>query len=116
MSMKDYYGHHHHKRGSNCEHGCWATDTQLGHHHHKRGKDCVHGLWAVDDGHWDDGRPHTADHHHHHHLGTDCEEHKCWATGHGWDDTSLAKLEEHVDSRSYAEIEAELAAEEEKAI
>jgi hypothetical protein len=61
--------HHHHKRGSDCEHGKWATDDVEGHHHHKRGNDCEHREWATDD----------VAGHHHHKRGTDCE-HGKWAT------------------------------------
>lgn len=60
---------HHHKRGSDCEHGQWATDDVEGHHHHKRGNDCQHGEWATDD----------VAGHHHHKRGSDCE-HGKWAT------------------------------------
>lgn len=62
--------HHHHKRGSNCNHGAWATSDDAGHHHHKRGTNCGHGLWATDD----------VNVHYHHKRGGDCQEHRQWAT------------------------------------
>jgi hypothetical protein len=61
--------HHHHKRGTNCEHNLWATSDFLGHHHHKRGANCGHGEWATDE----------VDTHHHHLRDHDCE-HASWAT------------------------------------
>lgn len=64
-------GHHHHKRGDNCEHGEWATTEEEGHHHHKRGNNCGGGFWATS----------TVAGHHHHERGGDCVEHQKWATG-----------------------------------
>lgn len=95
--------HHHHKRGHDCEHGTWATDDVQGHHHHKRGYDCVHGLWATD----------TVNGHHHHKRGGVCEEHHQWATSEEFSDNAdeVADLGTS-DRRFYAEVEAELAAQE----
>ena len=61
--------HHHHKRGSNCEHGRWATNDVLGHHHHRNGQACIHAHWATD----------VIQGHHHHKRGSDCI-HEVWAT------------------------------------
>lgn len=105
-------GHHHHKRGHDCPHGWWATSDDAGHHHHKLGHDCSHGVWATD----------SVDGHHHHKRGGDCVEHHQWATGENVADRSLLTDEEFpddptievdlstTDRRSYAEIEAEMAA------
>jgi hypothetical protein len=109
--------HHHHKRGSDCEHRKWATSDDAGHHHHKRGNNCIHGLWATD----------SVGGHHHHKRGGDCVEHRRWATsedvadrgaltGTGValteaefsDDPSIQYDLSQSDSRPCEEVEAEL--------
>ena len=89
-------GHHHHKRGSNCSHGWWATSDADGHHHHKLGHDCEHNQWSTD----------TQGGHHHHKRGGDCVEHHQWATGEDVASRGLA-AEEHADAdqRSFDELE-----------
>ena len=108
-------GHHHHKRGHNCDHGWWATSDDAGHHHHKRGTDCIHNVWATD----------TVAGHHHHKRGDNCPEHNRWATTAPFsdstvqheitaeafsDDPSVPYDLSQSDQRSYEEIEAELEA------
>lgn len=91
-------GHHHHKRGTDCNHGWWATSDQDGHHHHKLGHDCSHGQWATD----------TVNGHHHHKRGGDCVEHDQWATGEPIGSARVeASAEADVDTRSFDAVEAQ---------
>lgn len=66
--------HHHHKRGSNCEHGVWATDDVLGHHHHKNDVNCSDCTWSTSN-----ETVGSVGAHHHHKRGSNCE-HGVWAT------------------------------------
>src|SRR6266511_191752 len=100
--------HHHHKRGTTCQHGLWATTGNEGHHHHKRDTLCVHGLWATD----------SINGHHHHKRGGACFEHEEWATSEEFldilplmapataEDPKVVYDLSHADRRSYQEIEA----------